>query len=163
MELSRRSHSLSCGWEALREEDLHKGNQNHWNSISRSEGADPTFRKSLGRKRFGDWLPTANSHQLSSRCTQTLRQTDVLRRFIHLCLTRVNHFLRPRAAAFAWSKPKSLYHKLFVFVFMSLPVFLLAFSLFFNSWALTPFFVFNTMSSLDFSAVKGKVEPSAKR
>lgn len=39
-----------CGWEALREEDLHGGSQNHRNSISRSGGDDPTFRESLRRR-----------------------------------------------------------------------------------------------------------------
>lgn len=47
--LQRRPCSLLCGWEALGEEDLQEGNQNHWNSISRSRGDDPTFRGSLRR------------------------------------------------------------------------------------------------------------------
>lgn len=47
--LQRRPRSMLCGWEALGEEDLQEGNQNHWNSIPRSRGDDPTFRGSLRR------------------------------------------------------------------------------------------------------------------
>lgn len=86
-----------CGWEALREEDLHRGNQNHRNSISRSEGDDPTFRESL-RKRT---LRLAAHTGLPPALIPP--QTHMHVRIILWYLTRVNHFLRPWALQLAWA------------------------------------------------------------
>lgn len=76
--------------------------QNHWNSISRSEGDDPTFRESLRiraqRLAAHTQLPPAGlpTH------TNTL--------FIWY-LRRVNHFLRPWDVALAWAKMVLEYSK----------------------------------------------------
>lgn len=63
-----------CGWTALREEDLHGGNQNHRNSISRSGVMTPLLGRASGEG-LRDWLPTLDSHHFSSQHTQTASHT----------------------------------------------------------------------------------------
>ena len=80
--------------EGLREEDLHGGNQNHRNSISRSGVMTPLLGRASGEG-LTDWLPTLDSHHFSSQHTQTGWHVCV--RIIRWYLRRVNHFLRPPA------------------------------------------------------------------
>lgn len=69
--------------------------QNHWNSISRSEGDDPTFRESL---RIRAQRLAAHT-QLPPVGFPTHTNTLII-----WYLRRVNHFLRPWDVALAWVK-----------------------------------------------------------
>lgn len=81
----------TVGKEAVVERE----HQNHWNSISRSEGDDPTFRESL---RIRAWRLAAHT-QLPPVGLPTHTSKLVI-----WYLWRVNHFLRPWDVALAWTK-----------------------------------------------------------
>lgn len=76
--------------------------QNHWNSISRSEGDDPTFRESL---RIRAQRLAAHT-QLPPAGLPTHTNTLII-----WYLRRVNHFLKPWDVALAWAKMVLKYSK----------------------------------------------------
>lgn len=91
--------------------------QNHWNSISRSEGDDPTFRESL---RIRAQRLAAHT-QLPPAGLPTHTNTLII-----CYLRRVNHFLRPWDVALAWAKMVLEYSKcIFFCCCLSLCVFIL--------------------------------------
>lgn len=86
-------------WEAV---VVGREHQNHWNSISRSEGDDPTFRESLRIR-----VQRLAAHtQLPPAGLPTHTSTLII-----WYLRRVNHFLRPWDVALAWAKMVLEYSK----------------------------------------------------